>query len=283
MSPDYAGPDESIPQLAALFGATRTNSTFRPLSFRLAALHRPQFLYIPVHNPSEFPLSVRARDVMAARMADCGGCMNRRNRSCCVGYRGALDRDDLFPHSTPRRVIYQVSLTMPCKCTKPPSMMTSLGKTLLKVPAVRHSLNMQASMHSTASALLALIDGDPDVVEPVMSMRVFRKELASLTNLPHPVAFPYSPEGQVETPPMYTAGSVAMGDPLNSLPQPAYHNAQFLLEELGEICCPCKLTCSGAGPVMPPPSCVAGVGDAGGADRYVKLCVPCVVVCASRC
>jgi hypothetical protein len=50
----------ALPAMSALLGTPDVVPSMRPLAFRLTALNRPQVLYIPVHNPSEYPLVVRA-------------------------------------------------------------------------------------------------------------------------------------------------------------------------------------------------------------------------------
>ncbi len=53
-------------------GLPQEQPSLRPLSFRLTALNRPQYLYIPVHNPTDLPLLVRAPGalVTARRVMD---------------------------------------------------------------------------------------------------------------------------------------------------------------------------------------------------------------------
>jgi hypothetical protein len=57
---------DDVPALSSLVGSSVTNATMRPVSFRLSALNKKQLLYIPVHNPSDYPLAVSVAVVCCA-------------------------------------------------------------------------------------------------------------------------------------------------------------------------------------------------------------------------
>jgi hypothetical protein len=63
----------------------------------------------------------------------------------------------------PPLVCLQASLTMPCKCTKPPLMFSSWGASVLTNHDVVRRMNMQGSLHATAQFVMAHL---PPVRQP---------------------------------------------------------------------------------------------------------------------
>lgn len=81
-------------------GLPQEQPSLRPLSFRLTALNRPQYLYIPVHNPTDLPLLVGVP--VCCRHCWAPGTV------CCLGAwwmaSSTLSHTAVPPHACPPRI-----------------------------------------------------------------------------------------------------------------------------------------------------------------------------------
>ena len=80
-------------------------------------------------------------------------------------------------HPPPPFFVYlQASLTMPCKCTKPPLMFSSWGASVLTNHDVVRRMNMQGSLHATAQFVMAHL---PPVRQPPSCVFSFLDPISS--------------------------------------------------------------------------------------------------------